>query len=609
VDDSLCGIGACLSLLKRNVAGKILTMLKNLEYRGYDSAGIAVITPENRIDLRKDVGKIDELRIKLQLDAMAGYVGIGHTRWATHGAVTKENAHPHADCDMRIAVVHNGIIENYQEIRENLVKKGHKFWSETDTEVIPHLIEDFMKNGLGFYESFKKAVKKLKGAYALAVISLEDPEKILFARVFSPLVIGLGEEEYYIASDIPAFLEWTNKVIILEDGDIGYVSREGIFIENIFTESRVSREVIKVPWSREMAQKGGFPHFMLKEIFEQPQSVNRTIMMMEKQIDRFIEFLERANEVYIVAAGTSYYASLHGQYAFAKYGIRSRAVVSSEFIDEVGGFIDKGDLVIGVSQSGETADTLLALRFAKSRGAKIVAVTNVIGSAITRVADYSIIMGAGPEIGVAATKTFTAQVSVLNYATIEWAERHGHDVEEIKKTLLNNVGEVISKVLENTDGKAKKLAKWMRDKTNAYYLGRGIGLPIALEGALKMKEIAYIHAEGYPAGESKHGPIALIEPGFPVVSVVLDDALREKMLIAIEEMKSRGAYIITVADENVEKVYAKSDFVFSMPSGFSNILAPLIYVIPLQLLAYYTAVERGYNPDKPRNLAKSVTVE
>ncbi len=606
---NLCGIGACLSLIKRNIAGKILIMLKNLEYRGYDSAGIAVITPENTLDLRKGVGKIDDLKNKLHFDQMVGFVGIGHTRWATHGGVTEENAHPHTDCDGRIVVVHNGIIENYLEIRKELETRGHKFRSDTDTEIVPHLIEEFIKRGNDFYEAFKNAVKKLKGAYALAVVSTYEPNKILFARVFSPLVIGLGTDEYYIASDIPAFLEWTNKVIILEDGDIGYVSQGGVLIENVFLNRRVHRDVTTIPWTKEMAKKGGFPHFMLKEIFEQPQSVSRTILMARKQIDRFLDYLEKAEEVYIVAAGTSYYASLHGQYAFAKYGLRSRAVVASEFIEEVGGFIGNKDLVIGVSQSGETADTLLALRYAKKKGAKVVAITNVIGSAITRISDYSIIMGAGPEIGVAATKTFTAQVAVLNYALIKWAEMHGYDMDDVKRVFLNNIGEKISNVLEKANSLAKKLSEWMVPKSNAYYLGRGLGLPIALEGALKMKEIAYIHAEGYPAGESKHGPIALIEKDFPVISIVLNDHLQEKMLIAIEEMKSRGAYIISVCEEGMKKIQEKSDFIFEIPSGFSNILAPLVYIIPLQLLAYYTAVKRGCDPDKPRNLAKSVTVE
>jgi len=583
-------------------------MLKNLECRGYDSAGIAVINPNGSIDLRKDVGKIDELEKRLKFSEMIGYIGIGHTRWATHGAVTQWNAHPHIDCSGKIVVVHNGIIENYVDLKRDLERKGHKFRTQTDTEVIPHLIEEHLKEKETFLEAFEAAIRELKGAYALAIITSLEPERIYFARFFSPLVIGIGDKEYFVASDIPAFLEWTQRVIILHDGDYGYVSQDGVFLKNLFVGDFVKRDTMTVEWTKEMAEKGGFEHFMLKEIHEQPESVRRTIIMAEKQMVDMVSMLDDAEDIYIVAAGTSYYASLHGQYAFAKYGLKSRAIVSSEFLEEIGTFVDKDDVIIGVSQSGETADTLKALRHAKNRGAKIIAITNVIGSAITRIADKSIIMGAGPEIGVAATKTFTAQVATLNYMILKWAKAHGYDVGNLVEK-LRNAPEDMSLVLKDNEDKAKKLAEEMYVKTNAYYLGRGLGLPTALEGALKMKEIAYIHAEGYPAGESKHGPIALVEPGFPIFAVVLKDETYHRMQIAIEEMKSRGGYIVSVAEMDDTHTQNMSDFSFFVPRGYSNILAPLVYVIPLQLVAYYTAVKRGYDPDKPRNLAKSVTVE
>jgi len=568
-----------------------------------------MITPDGIIDVRKDKGKIADLEIKLRFSEMKGFIGIGHTRWATHGAVSKRNAHPHVDCSRCIAVVHNGIIENYIELRKELEAKGHIFTTETDTEVIPHLIEENLKHHDNFFNAFEESIKQLKGAYALAVITLKDPSKIFFARFFSPLVIGIGECEYYIASDIPAFLEWTRKVIILHDGDIGFVSKEGVIIKNIFDNTIVNRDVITVEWTKEMAEKGGFDHFMLKEIYEQPVGVKRTVMMTEKQMQGVLEILENANDIYLVAAGTSFYASLHGQYAFSVYGFKSRAIIASEFIEEVGSFIDEDDVIIGVSQSGETADTLKALRHGKDKGARILAVTNVVGSAITRLADKVIIMGAGPEIGVAATKTFTSQVAVLNYILLEWAKEHGYDVELLLDKLRNRVPEDMEATIRETDEAAKQLVEMIHKKGNAYYLGRGLGLPIALEGALKMKEIAYLHAEGYPAGESKHGPIALVEPGFPIIAVVLKDAVYDKMHIAIEEMKSRGGYIISVCEKSDDKTKKLSNFYFDVPTGYSNILAPLVYIIPLQLLAYRTAVKRGCDPDKPRNLAKSVTVE
>ncbi len=604
----MCGIGACLSLLNDNVAPKIVKMLMNLEYRGYDSAGIAVIDSLGKIHVKKGVGRIHNLAETLRFNEMEGHIGIGHTRWATHGSVTDYNAHPHIDCGNNIAVVHNGIIENYTDIRERLISLGHEFKTQTDTEVIPHLVEEKYKEKKSILESLREALTELRGAYALVLITSHEPDKIFFARFFSPLVIGISNNDIYIASDIPAFLQWTRRVIILQDGDYGFVSADKIYIRNLYDPAVKGREIITVEWTKEMAAKGGYRHYMLKEIHEQPESVKRTVRMASKQIGDVINLIEKANYIYFVAAGTSYYASVHGQYAFAKYGIRSRAVIASEFLEEVGAFLDKDDLIIGVSQSGETADTLKAIRFAKKKGSKILAITNVVGSAITRLADRSIIMGAGPEIGVAATKTFTSQVATLDYIALNWARTHGFDVDLLISKLLN-IDKDMEWVLEVNEEKAIKLSEVLKEKNNAYYLGRGLGLSIALEGALKMKEIAYIHAEAYPAGESKHGPIALVTEGFPIFSVVLRDETYHRMHIAIEEMSSRGGFIISVTEKNDSDTIKLSDFNFCAPDNYSNILAPLVYVIPLQLVAYYTAVKRGLNPDRPRNLAKSVTVE
>lgn len=604
----MCGIGACLSLIKENVAPKIVKMLINLEYRGYDSAGIAVIDPLGKISVRKGVGRINNLAMSLKFNEMKGYIGIGHTRWATHGAVTNSNAHPHVDCHNNISVVHNGIIENYIEIKERLIKFGHEFKTQTDTEVIPHLIEEKYRKAMSILDSLREALIELKGAYALVLITTHEPNKIFFARFFSPLVIGLGRNNIYIASDIPAFLEWTRRVIVLHDGDYGFISQNEIYIRNLFDPSVKSREIVTIEWTKEMAEKGGYKHYMLKEIHEQPESVKRTIIMASKQIDDTINLINKADYIYIVAAGTSYYASLHGQYAFAKYGIRSRAVIASEFIEEVGPILNRDDIVIGISQSGETADTLRALRFAKERGLKILAVTNVVGSAITRLADKSIIMGAGPEIGVAATKTFASQVATLDYLVLNLAKSHGFDVNSLLDKIAN-VHKDIEWVLEKNERKAMELSEILKGKNNAYYLGRGLGLSIALEGALKMKEIAYIHAEAYPAGESKHGPIALVTDDFPIFSVVLRDETYHRMHIAIEEMSSRGGYIIVITEKNDYDTIKLGDFNFLIPEGYSNILAPLVFIVPLQLVAYYTSIARGLDPDRPRNLAKSVTVE
>jgi len=605
----MCGIAGVI--LRNSIAGEILTrMLTNLEYRGYDSCGIAIIKSgyiEIRKDVRREKESIKSVCERNKFHEMQGYVGIAHTRWATHGGVTSYNAHPHTDCQNTIAVVHNGIIQNYAELREWLKRRGHVFKSETDTETVPHLIEEFLKETNDFYQAFKKAIRMLKGTYALGVITIHEPDKIFFARYRSPLLIGVGDNELFLASDVLAFLDWTRRYIELNDGDIGYISVTGeIFIENFISNTIVKPVITETSWTKEAAMKGGYPHYMLKEIFEQPRAVRETLIKASENISEFVNELEKANTIYLTAAGTSYHACLCAQYAFAQYGLRTHAIIASEFREVA--CVDEDTIIVAVSQSGETMDVLQAIRWAKEKGAKILAITNRIGSSLMREAHLTVIMGAGPEIGVAATKTFLSQVAVLSLAIIEYAKRRGYDIDDIAQK-LNESPEHIEQVVKKADEWAKSLSEEMKEKTNAFFIGRGIGLPIALEGALKLKEISYIHAEGYPAGESKHGPIALIEPGFPVIAVLLNDKLHELVVSNIHELKARGAWTIIIAEEGDEDAKRYGDRVFYVPKGFSNILAPLVYEPPLQLLAYWTAVKRGCDPDRPRNLAKSVTVE
>jgi len=601
--------------------GEILRIcLKNLEYRGYDSVGIAVVTRDGRLVVRKARGKIDEVAAKLRFDEVDGDVGIGHTRWATHGRPDDINAHPHTDCSGRIAVAHNGIIENYRELRSWLESRGHRFVSQTDTEVIPHLIEEFKSWGFDPYTAFKKAVSVLRGAYAIVAIDLDEPGRIFFARHTSPLVIGFGEGFTFIASDIPAFLRYTRRVLVLHDGEVGFAEPGNVVVEELepgIPSTDPPRTVVVdytprvrfVEWSAEAASKGGYPHYMLKEIIEQPQALAQTIAGLEA-IDEAVKLIARASKVIFVAAGSSYHSSLIGMHALIELAdVWSEAVIASEARWRLRAL--RGDeVVIAVSQSGETIDTLLAVREARKAGARVIAVSNVIDSAIPRESDFSIYTRAGPEIGVAATKTFTTQIATLVYLAACVGRYRGvlseASFNEVVRE-LKRVPMMVERVLEKYSPLTQKLARDMVPKASAYYLGRGPGLAVAMEGALKMKEIAYLHAESYPAGESKHGPIALVEEGFPVVFVALG---REDGLLIesnIEEMKARGAWVILVASrgavENMDKVDVGIEIPRTVP-----LVASIPAIVPLQLLAYYTAVYRGHDPDKPRNLAKTVTV-
>ncbi|RFA94975.1 glutamine--fructose-6-phosphate transaminase (isomerizing) [Pyrobaculum aerophilum] len=602
----MCGIfGIIFAERPRRPLGEILRRgLERLEYRGYDSAGVAVV--DRGLVVKKDAGKVAEVAQRYGFDSLQGVVGLAHTRWATHGKPDQVNAHPHVDCRGVIAVVHNGIIENYAELKEELMKRGHVFRSETDTEVIAHLVEEYKKQGLDTFSAFKKALSRVRGAYAIALIDAENPRAIYFARNLSPLIIGVGEGFNIVASDIPTVLDHTKRVIAVRDGEYGYITAGEVYIEADGVPQDVAARIEEIPWSAEMATKGGYPHFMLKEIYEQPESLASTAAGLEPaQLEAVANALLAARNVYIVGAGTSYHAGLTLAFILPRLRITPIPVISSEYaIYE--DLYDKDDLAIAISQSGETIDTIKAVKAMRERGVKVVAVTNVVGSTLSRESDVVLYTRAGPEMGVAATKTFTTQVLTLAAVYLTALRALGHDVAEHQRE-LKAVPDLARKTIEKTAGTAKELARRLRQRLSAYYLGRGAALPVAMEGALKLKEVAYLHAEAYPAGESKHGPIALVEEGFPVIFVFSDPNTGEKTLSNVAEMKARGA--LTIGTVPARSDYAKKlDVAIEVPQT-SELFAPILHVIPLQMLAYFTAVERGYDPDKPRNLAKTVTVE
>ncbi|MGC9049733.1 glutamine--fructose-6-phosphate transaminase (isomerizing) [Pyrobaculum sp.] len=602
----MCGIfGIVFAERPRRPLGEILRRgLERLEYRGYDSAGVAVV--DRGLVVRKDAGKVAEVARRYGFDALQGVAGLAHTRWATHGRPDQVNAHPHVDCGGAIAVVHNGIIENYAELREELAKRGHVFRSETDTEVVAHLVEEYKRQGLDTFSAFRKAVSRIRGAYAIALIDAENPQVIYFARNLSPLIIGVGDGFNIVASDIPTVLDHTKRIIAVRDGEYGYITPTEVYIEADGVPQDAASRVEEIPWSAEMATKGGYPHFMLKEIYEQPESLASTAAGLEPaRLEAAANALLAARNVYIVGAGTSYHAGLTLAHLLPRLKLTPVPIVASEYAAYEPLF-DKDDFAIAVSQSGETIDTIKAVRAMRERGVRVAAVTNVVGSTLSRESDLVIYTRAGPEIGVAATKTFTTQVLTLSALYVSALRLLGYDVAERERE-LKAAPELARRVVEKTAGTAKDLARRLRQKPSAYYLGRGAALPVAMEGALKLKEVAYIHAEAYPAGESKHGPIALVEEDFPVVFVFSDPATREKTLSNVAEMKARGAFVIGTVPARSD--YAKKlDVAIEVPEA-GELTAPIAHVIPLQMLAYFAAVERGYDPDKPRNLAKTVTVE
>jgi len=609
----MCGIFGCI-LKDGNAAPVIHAALKRLEYRGYDSVGEAAIH-DGKLYIKKDRGMIDEVHSVLNLDDLPGTIGIGHTRWATHGAPLEVNAHPHVDCSRQMAVVHNGIIENFSELKLELENRGHIFESKTDTEVIVHLIEENLKSNpsLSFADAVLEAIKRLDGSYAIAVISLAEPNKIVCARHESPLVIGINENAIYFASDIPAFLPLTNKAVLIDDGELVTLSLEGFEIKKIRDSSVVVRKPKLIDWTPEMAVKQGYPHFMLKEIFEQPSTLRNTLRLQEHYLDLMATFLDRAREVFLVACGTSYHACLAASYMFSKLAfLATYPVIASEFVEQHGKSVNIDSTIMAVSQSGETADTLASVNCARQRAATVLGLTNVIGSTLTRVSRVYVGQQSGPEIGVAATKTFTAQLSVLAQMALRLAKKRGkvsQDEMDFLAEKLEKLPETVNAIIQTQEEKVKQVAKKHKDAKTFFFLGRGISTATAYEGRLKLMEIAYVPAIAFPAGESKHGPISLVEPGFPVVFVCPKDETHKTLIGNIMEMKARGASIIAVIEEGDEEIKQLADDYIEVPRGIPEVLSPITFVVPLQLLAYYMAVERGYSPDTPRNLAKSVTVK
>jgi len=589
--------------------------LKKLEYRGYDSSGVAVLQ-NSRLEIRRAVGKLQNLESVLRSDTLTGTMGVGHVRWATHGRPSEENAHPHRAGS--VVVVHNGIIENYAALKKGLVAQGRVFLSETDTEVIAHLIDSIAATGTGLDEAVREAARHLDGAYAIAVIDERTPDILVGARKGSPLVVGLGQGEFFLASDIPAILHRTRDVLFLNDDEMAVLSAEGVRITDL-RGNEVSREVTRVLWNPVMAEKGGYRHFMLKEIHEQPRAIMDTIRGRISQDTGVIHLEEigiprerftAIKKIFIVACGTSWHAGLVGKFIIEEMAaIPTEVDIASEFRYRKP-LVNGDTLLIAITQSGETADTLAAMREAKARGATVVTICNVVGSTASRDADGVVYTHAGPEIGVASTKAFTAQLTALYlFGLFLGSVRGVLSTDEIRKRLtdLVHVPALVEQCLEQNDA-IERVARHYFQAADFLYLGRGPNYPVALEGALKLKEISYIHAEGYPAGEMKHGPIALIDEKMPVVVLAGRNNVYEKILANIQEVKARSGIVIAIANDGDPEIAKLADHVITVP-GTSPLLQPIVMSIPLQLLAYHIAVLRGADVDQPRNLAKSVTVE
>jgi glucosamine--fructose-6-phosphate aminotransferase (isomerizing) len=612
-ETTMCGIFGC-ALKNSDAAPVIHSSLKRLEYRDYDSVGMATIF-NGKIFLKKERGKIGEVHKHLNLDDLPGNIGFGHTRWATHGAPLQINSHPHSDCTGEITVVHNGIIENFSELKIELQNLGHTFISKTDTEVIPHMIEEILKNKLkcSLEEAVRETLKRLEGSYALAVISSREPDKIVCARNENPLVLGVSDNGIYCASDIPTFLPLTNKAVMINDGEFVVLTANNYQIKKIQDNSVIERAPETVEWTAEMAVKQGYPHFMLKEIYEQPKVLRNTLRLQEGYLDLISTFLDRATEIFLVACGTSYHACLAASYMFSKLAfLPTYPVYASEFIEQYGKSVNIDSTILAISQSGETADTIAAVTCAQQRAATILSLTNAIGSTLTRISRVYIGTQAGPEIGVAATKTFTSQLSVLAQLALRLAKRRGKVSQNEIDTLevqLDKLPDIVETILKTQEDKAKQIANKYAKSKVIFFLGRGISTATAFEGRLKLMEIAYIPTIAFPAGESKHGPISLIENDVPVVFICPKDETYKTAISNIMELKSRGAKILAIIEEDDNDVKALADDYLEVPKGISSTLSPIPFTIPLQLLAYYITLEHNYNPDKPRNLAKSVTVK
>jgi glutamine---fructose-6-phosphate transaminase (isomerizing) len=618
----MCGIVGYIG--PKRVVPLILDGLRRLEYRGYDSAGIAVVGDNGKLEIRRAPGKLRNLEESIRTTPLDGVYGIGHTRWATHGRPTEENAHPHRDCTGDIVVVHNGIIENYIELKKNLIAEGHKFVTETDTEIIAHLIEKFSKDA-SLEEAVRKAVKSMTGAYALVAVSAKDPNKIVAARLGPPIVVGLGDHEFFVASDIPAILAHTRSIFFLGDGEMATLTPQGVQLSD-FESHPIKRSPQHITWDPIMAEKGGFKHFMQKEIFEQPRAVRDTLLGRISQETGKV-FLDEMNiteeefrnfrNVKIVGCGTAWHAALAGKFMIERLAqIPVEVDYGSEFRyrDPI---VDNGSLIIAVSQSGETADTLAAEREARHKGGKVIAICNVVGAMLTRESSGTIYTHAGPEIGVASTKAFTCQLTALLLTALYLGQVRGKLANAESQKLMQQLTRAPHKIesILQSDAGIEELARLFFRHTDFLYLGRGIHYPIALEGALKLKEISYIHAEGYPAGEMKHGPNALIDENLPVVIIATrdesdpDSMIRyEKTISNLQEVKARDGIVIAVVTEGDKLARGTADHVIEIPAA-PELIAPILEVVPLQLLAYHIAVRRGCDVDQPRNLAKSVTVE
>ena len=620
----MCGIVGYVG--NKQVVPLIIDGLRKLEYRGYDSAGIAVVNEGHELEIRRAEGKLRNLEETIRLSPLDGTYGIGHTRWATHGRPTEENAHPHRDCTGRVVVVHNGIIENYLQLKERLRKSDHRFVTETDTEIMAHLIEEYLRKHSSFEQAVRSAVSELRGIFALSIINADEPDTIIAVRQGPPVVIGLGDREFFVASDIPPILQHTRDVFFLGDGEIAIINKDAVRVTD-FEGNSVQPSIQRITWDPIMAEKGGFKHFMLKEIYEQPRSVRDTVQG-RISLDTGRVFLDEMNNlteadfkrftsIKIAACGTAWHAGLAGKYMIEQL---ARIPVDVDYASEFryrDPVMDEDTLLLVISQSGETADTIAALREAKQLGSKVLAICNVQGSMIVREADGTILTHAGPEIGVASTKAFTAQMIALYLLGLYLGQLRGTLTEDQARFHAQELAELpvkLEHLLNDSDG-IEELSKEFFRSTDFLYLGRGINFPMALEGALKLKEISYIHAEGYPAGEMKHGPNALIDERLPVLFINTREAgnhaseLRyEKTHSNIVEVKAREGIVISVLTEGDSISSLVSDHVIELPAA-SDLLSPILSIIPLQLLAYHIAVRRGCDVDQPRNLAKSVTVE
>ncbi len=624
----MCGIVGYIG--SRQAVPILMEGLRRLEYRGYDSAGVAVLG-NGSVERRRAAGKLANLDGLLKSSPLKGATALGHTRWATHGKPSEENAHPHTDCTGDLVVIHNGIIENYMEIKDALTASGHLFASETDTEVVVHLVEEHLKalrrpgkaptpdlNEPLLFEAVRRALNEVRGAYALAVLWSKAPGAIVAAKTASPLVIGLGQGETFLASDVPAFLDHTRKAVFLEDGEMAVLRAGGAAFFGL-NGRKLEKQVHQIQWDRTMAEKGGFRHFMLKEIHEQPQSCEDSVRgrlfplkdgVLEREAGIPAQVLKDARRIHLIACGTAYHAGLIASYWLESLaGIPAQAEIASEYRYREH-MLGPGDLVIAVSQSGETADTLAAVRLAEERGAKVLAVCNSVGAAITRIADYNLYTHCGPECGVASTKAFIGQLTTLAVFTLHAAVARGALKEAQAKELLSELLRVPGHIRAavKLDAQVQEIARAFYQKEHFLYIGRHLNYPIALEGALKLKEISYIHAEGYAAGELKHGPIALVDSEMPVVAIATRSRILEKMVSNFEEVKARGARLIVIATAGDKTGRGKADYTLEVPA-MPELLSPIVNIVPLQLLAYHIGVLRGCDVDQPRNLAKSVTVE